>query len=126
MRNAKWSAKTFLSLMLVLVVLSGCRLFYDDVILHDELFTYEAPLDKTYFTILQAIGNCESWVLQGTDKIKGEIYVARAAHGSRDVATVLVSRVSREKTAVELAPGSQSLRGVDELLKAIDRACMSK
>jgi len=124
LRKATIYTKGLLTCVLLLVVLCGCRTFETDLVIHDELFTYDMPYDVTYLRVLDAIDRNNDWVVDQTDKANGKIRVRPENYRRNDNATLLVGRLERRKTSVELAPQSQQIRGIEGLLKDIDKYCM--
>jgi hypothetical protein len=105
--------------------LSGCKVYNDSLVIHDELFTYDVVYDKAYLLILDAVNETEGWRLSGMDKRTGTISAFNDKFMNDDVVTIIVKRIARGKTSVELSPESQGIKGVDVLLKAIDKKMMS-
>ena len=124
MRKIQWSKYGILFFMLMIVsVVCGCRT-YDETVIHDELFTYESAYDVAFLKVMGAVNDTPGWQLIGTDKEAGTVIALNSAFTRDDTATILVKRIGRKQTSVELAPRSQSLRGAEDLLKAIDKAFM--
>lgn len=90
-------------------------------IVHDELFTYEEPIDKTYLKVVDAVDKTPGWKLAGTDKNAGKIIASATDFMCDDSVTILIKRIGRRKTAVELAPESREIRNVEAILKQIDK-----
>ena len=107
--------------LLVMSVVCGCRTF-DEKVVHDELFTYESAYDVAFLKVMEAVNIAPGWQLVGTDKEAGTVIALNKAFTRDDTATILVKRISRKQTSVELAPESQEIRGAEDLLKSIDKA----
>ena len=105
----------------LLCILCGCYTFGDQLIVHDELFTYDVAFDAAYLRILTVLDNIDDWRLVGTDKNAGAIILRTTALSKDDEVMILIKRVSRQKTSVELHPDSQKIHGVEKILKAIDK-----
>ena len=110
-------------LIVVCVMVCGCNTLGETVI-HDELFTYEKPFDRVYLTALEAIEENSEWDLVSTNKMEGLILVRASDFMREDAATVVIKRLNRMQTSIELAKESQSIRGVESLLKSIDKSLM--
>ena len=124
MRKIQWCKYGVLFFILIVIsTVCGCRTF-DETVIHDELFTYDAAYDVAYLKVLDAVNNTPGWRLVGTDKEAGKIIAFSEAFTRDDRVTILVKRINRKKTSVELAPTSQSIRGAEEILKEIDKAFM--
>ena len=123
MKNVKLHIGWFVSIVLIMGVLCGCRI-YDEGVIHDELFTYDLAYDKAYLKVLEAVDTSSEWDLISTDERKGVIIVQPSNYMRDDRVTILLTRVERRKTSVELAPDSQHIKGVEELLKTIDQHLM--
>ncbi|MFC1809642.1 hypothetical protein ACFL3D_05960 [Candidatus Omnitrophota bacterium] len=111
------------SLLVVLVSLCcGCASFTAaEAELHDEIFSYELPFDKTFMITMDAIGAAPGWTLDETDQMQGRI-MARQTTVEAEQVTIVVTRVEKKHVTVELAKESQRVRNVGALLKAIDTA----
>jgi hypothetical protein len=103
---------------------SGCRTLNDapfgSEVVHNELLTYDLSFDKTYMLVIEAINETPGWTLASTDKGAGKIYAMTNSFNYDETACLLVKRIDRKKTSVELAPEAQVKKGVEELLKRID------
>ncbi len=104
--------------------LSGCKTFDDAVVIHDELFTYDVTYDQAFMMVIEAVNGAKGWKLAGIDKRKGTVAAYNEKFMSDDRVVVLVKRITRGKTSVELDPDSQSIKGVEIILKAIDKKFM--
>jgi len=104
--------------------LSGCKVFDDAVVIHDELFTYDMAYDQAFMMVVEAVNETATWRLAGIDKRKGTIAAYNEKFMNDERAVVLVKRITRGKTSVELDPDSQALKGVEALLKDIDKKFM--
>ncbi len=126
----KTNFKRVVFLLLPLIFsLSGCNMldyFERSKIVHDELFTYDMHYDKAYLKVLDAVSDLPNWYLTGTDKQNGIIRVEAKKFTRDTVATVIIKRIDNNKVSVELAPDSQNLKGVEEILKAIDKAMLTQ
>jgi len=109
--------------LILLTSVSGCRTF-DETVIHDELFTYESAYDVAFLKVIDAVNKTPGWKLIGTHKEEGKVIAICDAFTRDDSVTILVKRVTRKKTSVELDPKSQSSRGAEEILKSIDKAFM--
>lgn len=110
--------------ILVVLPFAGCKVFSDSVIIHDELFTYTMPYDKGYMMVVEAVNEAPGWRLVGADKRKGTVASYNEKFMNDDRVVILVKKIDDEKMSVELAPDSQSIRGVEVLLKQIDKKFM--
>ena len=122
MRSLKPFIMTFVILNLVF---SGCAAGKQvRGPLHDEVLRQPLAFDLTYLRTLEALENVDNWELEETEKEKGIIHVRNVNYTTFDdadlrSAVVLVKRVSRKETTVELAPESQRILGVEKLLERI-------
>ncbi len=108
-------------------LMTGCNALDKNVVVHDELFTYEVSYDRCYMVILDVIASkTDGWKLLDTDKPKGVIRARVDSFMRDDIATVIVKRLDKRKSSVELAPDSQTMKGVDQILKEIDKAMLLK
>jgi len=123
LKNVKLHIGWFVSIVLIMGVLCGCRV-YDESVIHDELFTYDTAFDKAFLLVLEAVDESTTWDLVSTDERKGVIFVEPSNYMRDDRVRILLTRVARRKTSVELAPDSQQIKGVDILLKEIDQHFM--
>lgn len=110
--------------ILVVLPLAGCKVFSDSVIIHDELFTYNVAYDKGYMMAVEAVNEVPGWRLTAVDKRKGTISAYNDKFINDDRVVILVKKIDDEKISVELAPDSQAIRGVDVILKQIDKKFM--
>lgn len=106
------------------VAASGCAGNNPLLPAHDEVLLYDLPYDFAYLRALDAIQEIPGWELESTEKERGIIQVRNINYNSLDDAdnrliTVLIKRVSRGRTSVELARESQHVIGGDKLLKTI-------
>ncbi|MBI4971560.1 MAG: hypothetical protein HZC17_06960 [Candidatus Omnitrophica bacterium] len=89
---------------------------------------FHKAVDLTYLRVLDAVLNTPNWNLYESDKREGIIRVYNMKYmdpyGPLDqrIATFYVKRLSRTRTAVELDSASQTLIGVDDLMKSIKEA----
>jgi len=92
----------------------------------DQVLVYNRPYDVTYLRTLEALNEIPGWVLERTDKEKGEIVIRNREYGhlfsDRDKlsARVLIKRLSRTQTSVELDDEAERLEQGGELLDAVD------
>lgn len=91
----------------------------------DEVLIFHRAVDFTYLRVLDAVLNTPYWTLYETDKREGMIRAYNEKWGDpygpmeQRIATIRIKRLTRDRTAVELDPASQTLIGVDDLMKAI-------
>ncbi len=91
---------------------------------HDEILVYSLPFDLVFLRTLEAVENVSDWELLETEKEKG-IIVARNVHytsfddAEKRKAELLITRLDRGQTTVQLAPRSQRVIGGAELMKKI-------
>ena len=124
MSNPKIKTLAMLLCVVMILPLSGCKVFRDSVVIHDELFTYEVTYDKAFMMVMEAVNETSGWRLAGVDKRKGTISAYNNKFMNDDRVTILVKNITRGKTSVELAPQSQSVDDVEVLLKQIDKKFM--
>jgi len=110
--------------MLLIVPLAGCKTMGNTLVVHDELFTYNVPYDKGYMTVIEAVNETPGWKLGSVDKRVGKVVAYNEKFMNDDRVVILVKDIGKEKMSVELAPDSQAIEDVDELLKQIDKAFM--
>ncbi len=92
---------------------------------HKEVLIYDQAFDYTYDGVIKALNSAYPWQLSTTDKSRGTIEAFNQKYwdtldADKRTATILVKRISRKQTSVELALESQTVVGVGDLLKAID------
>ena len=92
---------------------------------HDEILIYNKTYDYTYLKVLEAINDTPGWNIYSTDKEAGVIEAFNDTYESlfdadKRRVTFYVKRLESRKTSVELAPDSQTVVGVGELMKSID------
>lgn len=109
----------------VCLMICGCNTAAD-LVVHDELFTYEMTYDKVFLFALDAIEKTEEWDLVMTNKDEGVIKVRAKDFMNDDEVKVVIKRIEKGKTSLELAKDSQRIRGVETLLKAIDQLLLMK
>lgn len=91
----------------------------------DEVLIFHRAVDYTYLRVLDAVLSTPYWTLYETDKREGLIRAYNEKWGDpygpmeQRIATIRVKRLTRDRTAVELDPASQTLIGVDDLMRAI-------
>ena len=118
------SAIAVIFMMVVGLLVTGCAHGkYGEV--HNELFTYDMTFDSTYFKVMNILESQQKWSMESTD-IKEGMILARQAGSDGDQAIILVKRVNREQTTVELSKDSQRVPGVGELLQIIDSNMMKQ
>ena len=117
-----------LSVVLLLVfsmsacqTLSNLGLSKQSSIVHDELFTYDVSYDRAYLRVIEAAELVPAWILSGTDQRAGTITLRSTGFSNDAEVTVIIKRISKEQTSIELAPDSQRVKGVEDILKAIDK-----
>ncbi|MDD5085416.1 MAG: hypothetical protein PHE61_05150 [Candidatus Omnitrophica bacterium] len=92
---------------------------------HDEVLIYNKSYDYTYLKVLEAINDTPSWNIRDTDKEAGVITAWNDSYESlfdadKRQAVFYVKRLESKKTSVELAPQSQTIIGIGEVMKSID------
>jgi len=107
--------------LLLACSMGGCKSFEEDLIVHDELFMYEKGYDYVFMKVIDAVDEMDGWRLIDQDIKLGAVTVRSADFMCDDEVDVMVKRVDRKKTTVELAAKSQQTKGVEKILKAIDR-----
>lgn len=105
-------------------MLAGC--VHQPMVKQDEVLIYNRAYDYTYDGVLRALNNAEPWQLATTDKAQGQIVAYNQEYwdsldADKRTAVILVKRIDRKKTSVELAPESQNVIGVGDILKSIDQ-----
>lgn len=93
---------------------------------HDEVLVYQLPYDLTYLRVLDSLQTLPDWELEVTDKEAGFVRVRNMNYGGLDdadkrTATFLIKRINLGETSVELAPESQQVIGVGDLMKAVGK-----
>lgn len=90
-----------------------------------RVLIYERPYDLVFLKVIEAADLLENWDVEITDKEKGSIgfhnvtFSAFSDEDDRNI-TVLVKRISRSETSVQLAPYSQKVIDSNKLLDVID------
>ena len=109
----------------MLSMLCGCASFTaEEAELHDEIFAYDLPFDRTFLKIMDTINDSSEWTLDSTNQLEGMIMV-RPKGLDEEAAIIIVRRVDKRRVTVELAKESQRVRNVGKLLKAIDSALIA-
>ena len=115
--------------LLAMTILSSLFLFgcVHGRVVHDEVLTCPLPMDLTFLRTVEAVQTHPDWELDYTDKEKGIIHLRNLKYSSFDdsderTATLVLKRIGRRETSIQLAPESQSILGVDEVLKLIKQA----
>ncbi len=113
--------------LLILAPLAGCSsIRQEDIPAHTEVLLYTTPFDLTYLRTLEALENVDGWELEETEKEKGIIRVrnmkySNLADADLRQATILITRIDRGQTSVQLAPYSQHVIGGADLMKRISQ-----
>lgn len=123
MNKVRWQQLSLALLLLTSLCISGCQTLEEQIV-HDELFTYEMPFDKVYLNVLEVVNRSAMWRLHGTDKHVGLIMARKKDFMHDTIVTIVIKRIAKRKTSVELAPDSQTVLGVETLLKEIDQSLM--
>lgn len=110
---------------MVAVALSGCVTTMTETVVHDELFTYDMPFDRTYLMVLDAIETIPSWQLESTN-MKDGLVVVREPGAGGEQAILMLRRVNKKQTTLELARPSQRIPNAGSLLQDVDAYLMSK
>ncbi len=90
-----------------------------------KVLVYERPYDLVFLRVIEAADLLETWDVEITDKEKGLVsfhnvnFSAFSGEDKREI-SVLVKRISRSETSVQLAPYSQKAIDTDKLLDVID------
>ena len=113
-----------LTCFFAIALLTGC--IHQPLVKHDQVLLYNRPFDYTYDQVIDAVSSVHPWQLASTTRSMGEIVLLNEQYWDtldtdKRTATILVKRVSRRQTAVQLAPDSQNVIGVAVLLKKIDQ-----
>ena len=114
-----------LALVIVLVGFSGCAAS-NKVIppLNDQSLIYDLPYDLVYLKTIEAAENVQGWEMEETEKEKGVIRISNSntlefSDADKREITLIVKRLSRGKTSVQIAPESQRVIGGDVVLQRI-------
>lgn len=120
--------KQLLGILPVLIFLAGglagCSHSAPLLPVHKEVLVYPLPFDLVYLRTLEAMDLHPDWEPSYTVKEKGLIYLRNVRYSSfadadrRDV-TVVVKRIGRRETSVQLASESQAVAGAGELLTLV-------
>jgi hypothetical protein len=121
--------KYFANTLAVLFILStvGCSHFsMSNYPTFDQELIYDQPYDFTYLRTMEALNTFPDWILESTDKEKGEIVFRNTDYGhlfdrDKGYARFRVTRLSRTQTSVMLDPSTQTIREGGDLLKRIDQ-----
>lgn len=113
-------------LAFIILVFPGCLRDGEIMPVHDEKLIYQLPFDLVYLRTIEAMEKTNDWEMEITEKEKGTIQVRNTAFSQlsdadQRVVTVIVSRISRNETSVQLAPDSQKVIGGDRLLEQISQ-----
>jgi hypothetical protein len=114
------------SFLLIGIVFAGCAGHKQLAAAHDEVLTYPLPYDLAFLRTMESLETLPDWELGETEKEKGTITVFNKNFSSftdadQRMATVLVKRVNREETSLQLAPQSQRVIGGDKLMERIGK-----
>ncbi len=114
--------------LIAIAVLAGMltACIHQPLVKHEEVLIYNRAYDYTYEGVLRALDNADPWQLGHTDKPRGMIVAYNTKYwdsldADKRTAVILVKRVDRRKTSVELSPESQNVIGVADILKSIDQ-----
>lgn len=114
-----------LMLSIAILFFAGCSTVSETVLpANDEVLIYELPYDLVYLRAMEALEKVDGWDLEETEKEKGVIIARNNNYGSfadADLRSVkiLVTRINRNQTSVELAKDSQHVAGGGDLLESI-------
>jgi hypothetical protein len=112
-------------LVVMLSMLCGCASFTsEEAELHDEIFAYDLPWDKTMLRIIDTINDSPDWTLDSTNQLEGMIMV-RPKGLDEEPAILIIKRVDKRRVTLELAKESQRVRNIGGLLKDIDSALIA-
>lgn len=123
----KGSVPSFLLFFMLVTLVSGCalsRIGGKVMPTYDEVLIYDLPYDLVYLRSLEALESLPDWELEETEKEKGIIRVRNInfstfTDADQRTATVLVTRINRQKTSVALAPHSRHVVGGGDLLERV-------
>lgn len=90
-----------------------------------RVLVYDNPYDLVFLRVIESADLLETWDVEITDKEKGLVSFHNTNFGafsSEDERTisVLLKRINRSQTSVQLAPYSQKALDTDKLLDVID------
>ena len=113
-----------LTCFFAVALFAGC--VHQPLVKHDQTLLYNRPFDYTYDEVIDAASSVHPWQLASTTRSMGEIVLLNEQYWDtldtdKRTARILVKRVSRRQTSVQLAPESQNVIGVGEILKKIDQ-----
>ncbi len=105
-------------------MLTAC--IHQPLVKHEEVLIYNRAYDYTYDGVLRALDNAYPWQVSNTNKEAGTITAYNQKYwdsldADKRTAVILVKRIDRRKTSVELSPESQNVIGVADILKSIDQ-----
>lgn len=100
-----------------------CPVAYSEV--HDEVFTYDLTKDVAFSNAMKAVDSVDLWSFESTNYREGLI-MARQRGVLGELAVIVIQEITPQRVTVELARNSQRIKGVEELLKAIDRELMKR
>ena len=110
----------------VFFTLSGCQQVVRHVMpVHDEVLVFNKAMDYTYLRVIDAILATPDWSIYETNKREGMVraynmkYADPFAPLDSRVATFYVKPLSRRRSSLEVARPSQTLIGLDRILKSI-------
>ena len=117
-------SKNLMLIAMMAVTLTAC--VHQPLVKHDEVLVYNRAFDFTYANVMQAVQNAYPWELGITDKEHGTIVAYNQKYwdsldADKRTAVLLIKRVDRRKTSVELSPESQNVIGVGDILTNIDK-----
>lgn len=92
---------------------------------HDEVLIYNKSYDYTYLKVLEAINDTPGWNIRDTDKEAGVITAWNDTYenlfdADKRQAVFYIKRLESRKTSVELAPPSQTVIGIGDVMRNID------
>lgn len=114
--------------LIAIAVLAGMltACIHQPLVKHEEVLIYNRAYDYTYDGVLRALDNAYPWQVSNTNKEAGTITAYNQKYwdsldADKRTAVILVKRIDRRKTSVELSPESQNVIGVADILKSIDQ-----
>jgi len=111
--------------MVIFLALTVTACVHNPLVKNDEVLIYERPFDFVFLNVLKAVDALPDWDIALTDQTKGLVTLINQKYwdsfdADKRELKVVVTRVSREKTSVNISSESQTVIGGGDFLQALD------
>lgn len=118
-----WMKRKYSIAAVLILLIAGC--VRQPLVVHDEVLIYDKPFDYVYLGIIRSVDNTDHWDVSHTDREKGLINILNHHYGDpfdadKRQITIVVKRITKGKTSVQIAKDSQRVIGAGEIMKEID------